>query len=336
VGESKLSPLQHNVQIVNPDGTPTPYFIQLLQQLYEEKNDISDQVELTAGLDLIAGAGLTGGGPLDGTAGDITLSASVQAILNLVTTTRGAILYRGAAVWSALLPGTAGYFLQTAGAGADPLWAAGGGGGGGGATPTIRAHNAGVYNAASVNVPFPAGTVAGDIAVVNWENGFAVSATPAGWTPLWISNNGGTWTNQGTIAKIITAGDLATGFVTVTAGGAFNGWWGIVIVTGTTVTSFEKIDHFDSPGSASTVSAAVTGMLGVPATDLVFGFASTRSNQLMTVSANLTVVRSAVGANASGIIYTAAAAALGKLGMNETVNAPVANNGLDWSTVAFK
>jgi hypothetical protein len=130
VGESKLSPLQHNVQIVNSDGTPTPYFIQLLQQLYEEKNDISDQVELTAGLDLIAGAGLTGGGPLDGSAGDITLSASVQAILDLITTTRGAILYKGAAVWSALLPGAAGNVLQTNGAGADPTWVAPAAGGG--------------------------------------------------------------------------------------------------------------------------------------------------------------------------------------------------------------
>jgi hypothetical protein len=130
VGESKLSPLQHNVQIVNSDGTPTPYFIQLLQQLYEEKNDISDQVALTAGLDLIAGAGLTGGGPLDGSAGDITLSASVQAILDLITTTRGAILYKGAAVWSALLPGAAGNVLQTNGAGADPTWVAPAAGGG--------------------------------------------------------------------------------------------------------------------------------------------------------------------------------------------------------------
>lgn len=131
VGESKLSPLQNSVQIVNPDGTPTPYFIQLLQQLYEEKSLTDSQVELTAGLDLIAGAGLSGGGPLNGSAGDITLSASVQAILNLVSTTRGAILYRGAAVWSALLPGAAGSFLKTNGAGADPVWDVAGGGGGG-------------------------------------------------------------------------------------------------------------------------------------------------------------------------------------------------------------
>jgi hypothetical protein len=154
VADSQLSPLQHNVQIVNPDGTPTPYFIQLLQQLYEEKNDISDQVELTAGLDLIAGAGLTGGGPLDGSAGDITLSANVQAILNLVTTTRGAILYRGAAVWSALLPGTSGDFLKTNGAGADPAWATPGGGGG--SLVLLEQHTA----AASASLDFTAGITA--------------------------------------------------------------------------------------------------------------------------------------------------------------------------------
>lgn len=125
MAESKLSPLQFNVSLVNPDGTPTPYFIQLLQQLYEEKKITDDAVTN----DVIAGAGLSGGGALAD--GPVTLTADVQAILNLVSTTRGAILYRGAAAWSALLPGAAGQFLRTAGAGADPSWAAAGGGGGG-------------------------------------------------------------------------------------------------------------------------------------------------------------------------------------------------------------
>jgi hypothetical protein len=118
VAESKLSPLQFNVAITNEDGTPTPYFIQLLQQLYEEKA-LSDAA---IGHSVLAGAGLTGGGVIED--GNITLSADVQAILNLVSTTRGAILYRGAAAWSALLPGAAGNFLKTNGAGADPSWAA--------------------------------------------------------------------------------------------------------------------------------------------------------------------------------------------------------------------
>lgn len=44
---------------------------------------------------------------------------------------RGDILFYGAAGWELLHAGTSGHFLQTSGAGADPVWAAGGGGGGG-------------------------------------------------------------------------------------------------------------------------------------------------------------------------------------------------------------
>jgi len=49
---------------------------------------------------------------LDELAGDVTL-ASVA---------RGDVLYRGAAKWNNLAPGTSGRFLQTLGAGADPAW----------------------------------------------------------------------------------------------------------------------------------------------------------------------------------------------------------------------
>lgn len=43
---------------------------------------------------------------------------------------QGTVLYRGASGWAALGPGTSGYVLTTAGAGANPSWAVGGGGGG--------------------------------------------------------------------------------------------------------------------------------------------------------------------------------------------------------------
>lgn len=57
--------------------------------------------------------------------------ASLSAVLDGLSATRGTVLYRGAAAWLALAPGTAGQVLTTGGAGADPAWAAGGGGGGG-------------------------------------------------------------------------------------------------------------------------------------------------------------------------------------------------------------
>lgn len=91
-----------------------------------------------AALAAIEGAGLT---PLserillgDNTrfGAEIEIDADTQAILNAISDVQGSILYRGATEWASLAPGTAGQFLRTGGAGADPTWAAGGGGGGGG------------------------------------------------------------------------------------------------------------------------------------------------------------------------------------------------------------
>jgi hypothetical protein len=56
-----------------------------------------------------------------------TLSAFLDHVL--ATTTRGTLLFRGAAGWIALLPGTSGFYLQTGGTGADPTWHAGAAGG---------------------------------------------------------------------------------------------------------------------------------------------------------------------------------------------------------------
>lgn len=55
-------------------------------------------------------------------------SALISALLDLISSTRGAILYRGAAAWAALNPGTSGHVLTSNGAGADPTYQAGGSG----------------------------------------------------------------------------------------------------------------------------------------------------------------------------------------------------------------
>ena len=56
-------------------------------------------------------------------AGDCEELTSSQ-VLDFVGSTRGSVLYRGASTWSALTPGTSGYFLKSNGAGADPSYAA--------------------------------------------------------------------------------------------------------------------------------------------------------------------------------------------------------------------
>jgi hypothetical protein len=54
-----------------------------------------------------------------------TLS-SLSATLDNISSVQGSILYRGASSWSALAPGTAGLFLTTNGANANPSWSGGG------------------------------------------------------------------------------------------------------------------------------------------------------------------------------------------------------------------
>lgn len=49
-------------------------------------------------------------------------SANISTALDLIGSTRGSLLYRGASGWSFRVPGTTGYVLTSAGAGADPVW----------------------------------------------------------------------------------------------------------------------------------------------------------------------------------------------------------------------
>jgi hypothetical protein len=127
-----IQPLSDKFAIVGADGLPTLYFIQWAQQrqidiqestTIEQVNDAL--VAYLAAHPLQEGSGIqiTPSGNLTDSP---TIAADVQEILDQVTTTRGAILYRGALGWAGLGPGTAGWFLKTNGAGVDPAWAVGG------------------------------------------------------------------------------------------------------------------------------------------------------------------------------------------------------------------
>lgn len=128
-----LQPLDQQFSIVDTQGRPTRYFVQWAQQkqLDIEGAITSDQatailVAYLAAHPLVAGSGITltpDGNLSDGP----TIAAQASAILDQISAVRGTVLYRGAGGWAALAPGAAGQFLETQGAGADPLWAAAGG-----------------------------------------------------------------------------------------------------------------------------------------------------------------------------------------------------------------
>lgn len=133
-----LQPLVNNQRIVKNDGTPTDYFIRWAQQ---KQIDIGAGITAEQALEIItqyladhelqAGSGIQIT-PSGNVSDNPTIAAEVQAILDQITNVRGSILFRGAAGWEALAPGTNGYFLKTNGDGGDPAWAASGGSGGGG------------------------------------------------------------------------------------------------------------------------------------------------------------------------------------------------------------
>ena len=139
-----LQPLEQSQSLVDPaTGFPTMYFIRWAQQRQIDISEgiTADQaqaivVAYLASKPLVEGTGinLTPSGNI---AAGVTISAEIQDLLDQISTAHGSVLFRGAADWQALAPGTAGDFLQTAGPGADPLWAPGGGGGGGGGSTLI-------------------------------------------------------------------------------------------------------------------------------------------------------------------------------------------------------
>lgn len=125
-----LSNLDKRFPIVDPvTGKATDYLMKLLSGNNLANASLEEVVEALLLREIIAGDGLDGGGPLGGP-GNITLNANASDILDLIDNTQGAVLFRGAAGWEALAPGTAGDLLSSGGAGADVEWSSGGGGGG--------------------------------------------------------------------------------------------------------------------------------------------------------------------------------------------------------------
>jgi hypothetical protein len=101
-----------------------------------------------------------------GTAGSLALFDGAGAAAYLTGVTQGDVLYFDGTNWNRLPPGTAGEFLQTQGAGANPVWAPAGGG----AATLQSAYNAG-------NTIVTAGAT--DIALTLSSGGLNVQGTGA-------------------------------------------------------------------------------------------------------------------------------------------------------------
>jgi hypothetical protein len=136
MADSLLPPLAFNVPIVDyKTGFPSPQFQRLMQQL-------TLSAELSAGSG--GSIGIASGGVTDAMLATMPASTikgnkevavgppenlTLSQVLDLIGSAAwGDILFRGTAGWQKLAAGTSGNVLTTAGAGANPTWAAAGGG----------------------------------------------------------------------------------------------------------------------------------------------------------------------------------------------------------------
>lgn len=128
----KLQGLTDKFKIVNPDGTPTLFFINLLQGRGLGQEDIETVVATLLEKSVVpADPSIVVANGLFADAGPIEISADLQWMLDQISNDWGDILFRGVTGWEALAPGAAGQILSTSGPGADPAWITPSGGGGG-------------------------------------------------------------------------------------------------------------------------------------------------------------------------------------------------------------
>lgn len=219
-----LQPLVNNQRIVKNDGTPTDYFIRWAQQ---KQIDIGAGITAEQALEIIAkyladhelqagsGIQITPSGNISDSP---TIAAEVQAILDQITNVHGSVLFRGAAGWEALAPGTAGQFLKTNGAGADPSWAAGGGGGGGG----LALIN--TYNLAGVTYQNIVGDITSTYLTYLFEFIDVVPVSDSTHINAQVSTNGGTtWDTAGNYDTAMWQSNQAS-YASTVGGGGVTAW----------------------------------------------------------------------------------------------------------------
>lgn len=176
-----LQPLDEKFAIVGGDGRPTLYFIKWAQQRQIDISGGITEADLAAYLTahkLQEGIGIqiTPSGDLTDSP---TIAADVQEILDTLSATRGTVIYRGLLGWTVLLPGAAGLFLRTNGAGTDPSWAAAGGGG---AIPSVVQSAAAAAPSGAYSATFGVAPTAGNLLVAlggDWLGAGRVDG--AGW-----------------------------------------------------------------------------------------------------------------------------------------------------------
>lgn len=159
-----------------------------------------------------------------------------------------------------------------------------------------------INNVNNINVPFPAAAQSGDTCVISVAHGYAVT-TPAGWTQL--DNQAGSQINGATFTKVLTAGDIATGFVNVTFGGIYYGVAYTVVLAGTWNVKSSSFGRATFGGTPQAINSTASTSDQV----LFFGFMrGPFTVQPMTQSITTNQIAVAANVNVQGIMATSTGA----------------------------
>jgi hypothetical protein len=126
-----------------------------------------------------------------------------------------------------------------------------------------------VGTGSSVTLTLPGGSIAGDLAIIFAVSGWALSV-PGGWAPLYLFNSG-TW-NAMAASKLLDAGDISTGSITISAAASFDIHGGLVVFVGPTG-GVRETQGTDGAGGGTITN---TTSVDVLSSDLGLYFASQR------------------------------------------------------------
>lgn len=177
--------------------------------------------------------------------------------------------------------------------------------------PGIRGTNMQSASNNAFDAYFPAGTTAGDLAILLSVSGYPTN-TPAGWS---LVNQSDSIDTHGYIwQRTLSAGDILTGSVHVTMTGTFDATVGIVTFMGPTHwnPSTAYVYTMDTSGNAGVTGT--TAGAGVPNTgDLALYLAGGRINATVAFTRGTFQQATSTHSNTCGCIYTEVLAAAGQV-----------------------
>jgi hypothetical protein len=150
--------------------------------------------------------------------------------------------------------------------------------------------------ATTFTINFPAGTVAGDFALLFGGQGYGFpTGTPSGWTLLSALFPGSNW-GGAAYSKTLTSGDISTGHVSLTFSGNYDGVIAIITFVGATGGVRNAV------ANSGNVPVGVTST--VVAGDWGIYFGSARSNGVLSVSLGTEEQQAtSAGGNGCGALY---------------------------------